>query len=82
MLLISEAEGAGVLTSWIPKVHAECTLQSPPIHDDVPTLVTTERCVTNGDMMRTKEELRLLVQAAIGEIKTDLIVTGGKLLKC
>jgi adenine deaminase len=31
-------------------------------------------------MMRTKTELRRLMQGALGEIKADLIVTGGKLI--
>jgi len=31
-------------------------------------------------MMRTKRELRRLVQGAMGEVKSDLIVTGGKLI--
>ncbi|MET0643278.1 MAG: adenine deaminase C-terminal domain-containing protein [Candidatus Binatia bacterium] len=31
-------------------------------------------------MMRTKSELRRLIQGAMGEIKADLIVTGGKLI--
>jgi adenine deaminase len=31
-------------------------------------------------MMRTKTELRRLVQGAMGELKADLIVTGGKLI--
>ena len=30
--------------------------------------------------MRTKSELRRLIQGAMGEIKADLIVTGGKLI--
>ncbi len=30
--------------------------------------------------MRTKRELRRLVQGAMGEVKSDLIVTGGKLI--
>ena len=30
--------------------------------------------------MRSKTELRRLVQGAIGEVKADLIVTGGKLI--
>ena len=31
-------------------------------------------------MMRTKSELRRLVLGALGELKSDLIVTGGKLI--
>jgi adenine deaminase len=31
-------------------------------------------------MMRTKRELRRLVQGALGEVKSDIIVTGGKLI--
>jgi adenine deaminase len=31
-------------------------------------------------MMRTKRELRRLVQGALGEVKSELIVTGGKLI--
>ena len=30
--------------------------------------------------MRTKSELRRLIQGAMGEVKADLIVTGGKLI--
>jgi adenine deaminase len=36
--------------------------------------------VLQKSMMRTKMELRRLIQAAMGKLKSDLIVTGGKLI--
>ena len=47
--------------------------------DTCTTLVSKRWCATNG-IMRKKTELRRLVQGAMGEVKADLIVTGGKLI--
>ncbi|MDP6561168.1 MAG: hypothetical protein QF619_13800, partial [Candidatus Binatia bacterium] len=44
-------------------------------------LETPGRCVNGLDfMMRSKEQIERLIQGALGEIKADLIITGGKLI--
>src|SRR5258707_6239899 len=37
-------------------------------------------CVTYKGMKRTKEDLQRIIRAAMGELKADLIITGGKLI--